>query len=222
VLDDEVADTAIGLLINTLRELPKAERFLRAGKWLEGNYPLTKTTLRNRRIGMVGMGRIGRAIAKRLDAFGVPIAYHARHEHSGLPYRYYGNLVDLARDNDVLIVITPGGAATNNLINAEVLDALGPDGVLLNLARGSVVDQPALIKALRERRIYSVGLDVFADEPAVPDELLAMDHVVLLPHVGTATQYTRGLMDQLVVDNLLAFAAGKPPLTPVAETPWRR
>ena len=218
VLTEEVADTAIGLLLCTVRELPQAERHLRAGKWRERNYRLSKASLRDRTVGLVGMGRIGRAIARRLDAMNVPVVYHARHKAEA-PYRHYPNLVEMARDVDVLLVIVPGGAATKNLINADVLAALGPDGILVNIARGSVVDEPALIKALQDRTILSAGLDVFADEPNVPPELIAMDHVVLLPHLGSASNYTRTQMDQLVVDNLNAWAAGKPLLTPVPETP---
>lgn len=220
VLTDEVADTAIGLLLCTLRELPQAERYLRAGKWPEAPYPLTRTTLRNRTIGMVGMGRIGKAIARRLDAFGAPVVYHARRPKPHLPYRYYPGLVTMAQAVDTLIVIVPGGPDTRHLINAKVLEALGPEGVLINIARGSVVDEAALIKALQDRTIYSAGLDVFANEPAVPPELLAMDHVVLLPHIASGSHYTRGKMDRLVVDNLLSWFEGKGPLTPVRETPW--
>jgi lactate dehydrogenase-like 2-hydroxyacid dehydrogenase len=223
VLNEEVADTAIGLLLNTVREFPQAERYLRAGKWAsQGHYPLTKATLRNRTVGMVGMGRIGKAIAKRLDAFGVPVVYHSRNPQKGLNYKYYPKLLDMARDVDTLMVIVPGGANTNNMINAEVLNALGPNGVLINMARGSVVDEPALIEALKNRTIYSAGLDVFAKEPHVPKELLDMDHVVLFPHLGSSTEVTRAAMDQLVVDNILAWAAGKPPLTPVPETPPKK
>jgi hypothetical protein len=220
VLNEEVADTALGLLLCTVREFPQAERFVRAGKWPQGQYPLTKATLRNRTVGMVGMGRIGKAIARRLEAFGVPVVYHSRNPQPGVAYKYYPKLVDMARDVDTLMVIVPGGAATANMINAEVLAALGPNGILINLARGSVVDEPALIAALKNRTIYSAGLDVFAKEPQVPKELLEMDHVVLFPHLGSSTEVTRAAMDQLVVDNILAWAAGKPPLTPVPETPY--
>jgi len=220
VLDEEVADTALGLLLCTVRELPQSDRYLRAGKWPAAHYPLTKATLRNRTVGIVGMGRIGKAIAKRLDAFGVPVAYHSRNPQTGTNYKYYPKLLDMARDVDTLIVIVPGGAATANMINAEVLKALGPRGILINMARGSVVDEPALIEALKSRTIYSAGLDVFAKEPQVPRELIEMDHVVLFPHIGSATEVTRAAMDQLVVDNILAWAAGKPPLTPVPETPY--
>jgi len=220
VLTEEVADTALGLLLCTAREFPQAERFVRAGHWARKGYPLSKATLRNRTVGMVGMGRIGQAIARRLDAMQVPVVYHSRRPAAGLSYRHYPELMGMARDVNVLLVITPGGAKTKNLINAEVLAALGPDGILINMSRGSVVDEPALIKALQQKTILSAGLDVFAREPEVPAELIAMDHVVLFPHLGSASVATRDKMDQLVVDNLLAWAAGKPPLTPVAETPW--
>ena len=220
VLTEEVADTALGLLLCTAREFPQAERYLRAGKWVQKNYPLSKATLRNRTVGMVGMGRIGQAIARRLAAMQVPVVYHSRRPAAGVPYRHYPKLIDMARDVDVLMVITPGGAETKNLINAQVLAALGRDGILINMSRGSVVDEPALVKALQQNTILSAGLDVFAREPEVPAELIAMDNVVLFPHLGSASVATRDKMDQLVVDNLLAWAAGKPPLTPVPETPW--
>jgi len=220
VLTEEVADTALGLLLCTVREFPRAERYLRAGKWPQKNYPLSEATLRDRTVGMVGMGRIGQAIARRLAGMQVPVVYHSRRPAAGVSYRHYPKLIDMARDVDVLMVITPGGAETKNLINAEVLRTLGPNGILINMSRGSVVDEPALIKALQDKTILSAGLDVFAREPEVPAELLAMDHIVLFPHVGSGSVATREKMDQLVVDNLLAWAAGKPPLTPVPETPW--
>jgi lactate dehydrogenase-like 2-hydroxyacid dehydrogenase len=220
VLNEEVADTAVGLLLSTLREFPQAERYLRAGKWVEKAYQLSKGTLRGRTVGMVGMGRIGKAIARRLEAFGVPVVYHSRNPQPGVDYRYYPKLLDMARDVDTLMVIVPGGAATKNLIDAPVLEALGPDGVLINMARGSVVDEPALIAALKQGKIMSAGLDVFVNEPKVPQELIEMEHIVLFPHLGSASVATRRAMDQLVVDNLLAWAAGTPPLTPVVETPW--
>jgi lactate dehydrogenase-like 2-hydroxyacid dehydrogenase len=221
VLNEEVADTAVGLLLCAVRELPQAERYLRAGHWPKANYRLSAGTLRTRSVGLVGMGRIGTAIARRIEAFGVPVAYHTRNPRPELPYRYYPRLLDLARAVDTLIVIVPGGAATRNMIDAQVLDALGPDGVLINVARGSVVDEIALIAALREKKIMAAGLDVFVNEPEVPAELLALDNVVLLPHLGSASVFTREKMDQLLVDNILAWAAGKPPLSPVPETPWR-
>ena len=220
VLTEEVADTALGLLLCTVREFPQAERYLRAGKWREKDYSLSKASLRNRTVGLVGMGRIGQAIARRLDAMRVPVVYHSRRPAAGVSCRHYSNLIDMARDVDVLLVITPGGATTRNLINADVLAALGPQGILVNMARGSVVDEAALIKALQDKTILSAGLDVYLREPDVPAELTAMDHVVLFPHLGSASVATREKMDQLVVDNLKAWAVGKPPLTPVPETPW--
>jgi lactate dehydrogenase-like 2-hydroxyacid dehydrogenase len=220
VLDEEVADTALGLLLCTVREFPQAERYLRAGKWPAAGYPLSKATLRDRTVGMVGMGRIGKAIARRLEAFGVPVVYHSRNPQAGVKYKYYPKLVDMARDVDTLMVIVPGGASTQNMINKDVLEALGPNGILINMARGSVVDEGALIEALKNKTILSAGLDVYVKEPQVPPELIAMDHIVLFPHLGSASAYTRKAMDQLVVDNLLAWAAGQPPLTPVPETPW--
>jgi lactate dehydrogenase-like 2-hydroxyacid dehydrogenase len=220
VLTEEVADTALGLLLCTAREFPQAERFLRSGRWAQGDYPLSKATLRNRTVGLVGMGRIGQAIARRLDAMQVPVVYHSRRPAAGVTHRHYPKLIDMARDVDVLLVVTPGGEGTRNLINAEVLAALAADGILINMSRGSVVDEPALIKALQDKTILSAGLDVYAREPHVSPELIAMQQVVLFPHVGSASVATREKMDQLVVDNLLAWVAGKPPLTPVAETPW--
>jgi lactate dehydrogenase-like 2-hydroxyacid dehydrogenase len=222
VLTEEVADTGLGLLLCTVREFPQAERFLRAGKWVERGYPLTKATLRNRTVGMVGMGAIGQAIARRLEAMRVPVVYHSRRPATGVSYRHYPNLLDMARDVDTLLVITPGGAETRNMINAEVLKALGPEGILINMARGSVVDEEALIRALRDKTIMSAGLDVYLREPQVPSELIAMENVVLFPHLGSGTVHTRNQMDQMVVDNLVAWAAGKAPVSPVPETPWRK
>src|SRR5262249_52873805 len=159
-------------------------------------YPLTKATLRDRTVGMVGMGRIGQAIARRLAAMQVPVVYHTRRAAPDLPYRHYPRLVDMARDADVLLVIVPGGADTKNMIDAKVLEALGPNGILINMARGSVVDEPALVEALKQRKIFSAGLDVFVNEPEVPKELMEMDHVVLFPHLGSSTVFTRAAMDQ--------------------------
>jgi lactate dehydrogenase-like 2-hydroxyacid dehydrogenase len=219
VLNEEVADTALGLLLATIRQLPQADAYLRQGKWLAKPFPLT-VTLQDRTVGVVGMGRIGKAIAKRLEAFNAPVVYHSRNKADGVAYKHYPDLMAMARDVDVLIVITPGGAATKHLVNKDVLEALGPNGIVVNVARGSVIDEQALIAALRDKKILSAGLDVFEDEPRVPQALIDMEHVVLLPHVGSASVHCRNLMGQLVVDNLVAWANGKPPLTPVAETPW--
>jgi lactate dehydrogenase-like 2-hydroxyacid dehydrogenase len=220
VLNEEVADTALGLLLATVRELPQAERYLRSGQWAaKGDYRLT-ASLRDRTVGIVGMGRIGRAIARRLDAMRVPVTYHTRKPVADLSYRHYANLIEMAREVDVLLLIMPGGPDTRHMVNSEVLEALGPNGILINVARGSVVDEAALIAALRDGKILTAGLDVFANEPEVPQELLDMDHIVLFPHVGSASRPTRQAMEELVVDNLLAWHDGKPPLTPVPETPW--
>lgn len=219
VLTEEVADTALGLLIATLREFIKADRYLRAGHWPTQNYPLSAGSLRDRTVGIVGMGRIGQAIARRLDASKVPVVYHSRNPAKDVAYKHYPKLINMANDVDTLIAITPGGPSTAKIINAEVLKALGKRGVLINVARGSVVDEDALIAALKDGTIMAAGLDVFAKEPQVPPALVAMQNVVLLPHIASASVSTRNAMDQLVVDNLLAWFAGKAPLTPIAETP---
>jgi lactate dehydrogenase-like 2-hydroxyacid dehydrogenase len=221
VLNEEVADTALGLLLATVRHLPQAEKYLRAGNWPKhGDYQLTPS-LRDRTVGIVGMGRIGKAIARRLDAMKVPVVYHSRRP-ADVPYKHYPNILDMARDVTVMIVITPGGAATKNLVNADVLKSLGPEGILINVARGSVVDEAALIKALKDKTILSAGLDVFANEPKVPQELIDMEHVVLLPHVGSASHATRRAMDELVANNIISWFAGKGALTPVPETPVKK
>jgi lactate dehydrogenase-like 2-hydroxyacid dehydrogenase len=219
VLTEEVADIALGLLISTLREFVKADRYLRSGLWTTQQFPLSVGSLRDRKVGMVGMGRIGQAIGRRLDACRVPVVYHSRNPAEGVSYKHYPDLIEMAKAVDTLVLILPGGASTAKMINADVMKALGPRGVIINVARGSVVDEPALIAALKSGTILAAGLDVFANEPTVPDELKAMQNVVLLPHIGSASVVTRNAMDQLVVDNLKAWFAGKPPLTPVAETP---
>jgi lactate dehydrogenase-like 2-hydroxyacid dehydrogenase len=219
VLTEEVADLTMGLLIATLREFIKADRYLRSGLWQTQQFPLSVGSLRDRKVGMVGMGRIGQAIARRLDASKVPVVYHTRNPAADLSYKHYPDLIEMAKAVDTLIVIVPGGASTNKMINTEVMKALGPRGVIINVARGTVVDEQALVAALKSGTILAAGLDVFEREPNVPDELKAMQNVVLLPHIGSASVVTRNAMDQLVVDNLKAWFAGKPPLTPVAETP---
>jgi len=219
VLTEEVADIAMGLLIATLREFVKADRYLRSGLWTTQNFPLSVGSLRDRKVGMVGMGRIGQAIARRLDASKVPVVYHTRKPATGLSYQHYPDLIEMAKAVDTLVVIVPGSPSTNKMINAEVMKALGPRGVIINVARGTVVDEQAMIAALKSGTILAAGLDVFEKEPNVPDELKSMQNVVLLPHIGSASVVTRNAMDQLVVDNLKTWFAGKPPLTPVAETP---
>lgn len=223
VLTEEVADTAIGLLLMTVRELPSAERYLRAGKWaVEGAYPLTRATMRNRTVGIIGLGRIGLAIARRLDAMQVPVVYNNRRARTDVPYRHYPDLMAMAKDVDTLMFVLPGGKATEKLVDAELLKALGPSGVLINIGRGSTVDDAALIDALRNGTILAAGLDVFVDEPHVPEELIALPNTVLLPHVASASMHTRDAMGQLVVDNLRSWFERGQPITPVPETPWPR
>ncbi|RWH78460.1 MAG: 2-hydroxyacid dehydrogenase [Mesorhizobium sp.] len=219
VLTEEVADTAIGLLINTIRELPRAETWLRDGSWArDGNYRLSRLTLRGRRIGIFGMGRIGLAIARRLEAFGLPIAYHNRRQVEGLSYEYHGTLKGLAEAVDTLISVVPGGASTEKAVNVEILSALGPNGVFVNIGRGSTVDEAALAAALANGTIAAAGLDVFADEPSVPPALLAAPNTSLLPHVGSASEHTRRAMADLCVDNLVSWFSEGRALTPVPET----
>jgi lactate dehydrogenase-like 2-hydroxyacid dehydrogenase len=220
VLDDEVADTALGLMIMAVRQLPQAERYLRAGNWPKGAYPLTPS-LRGRTVGIVGLGRIGKAIATRVRGFALDVVYHGRHPQADVAYRYYPSLVEMAKAADILIIVAPGGPSTRHIVNAEVLEALGPDGVLVNIARGSLVDETALIEALRTGKILAAGLDVYDNEPNVPEALIALPNAVLLPHVGSASVKTRRAMAECVVGNIFAWADGKPPLTPVPETPWR-
>ena len=223
VLTEEVADTAVGLLLNTLRQLPQAEQWLRQGRWSrEGAFSLSPLSLRGRSVGLYGLGRIGLSIARRLEAFGVSIAYHTRSPREGLPYAYHPTLVGLAAAVDTLIVIVPGTEATRHTVNAEVLVALGGNGVLINVGRGSTVDEAALIAALQKGVIAGAGLDVFENEPQVPDALMALPNVSLLPHVASASVVTRNAMADLVVDNIAAWFATGRALTPVPETPFSR
>jgi lactate dehydrogenase-like 2-hydroxyacid dehydrogenase len=221
VLDDDVADIAIALTLAATRRLPQAERHLREGRWPSGAFPLT-ASLHGRVMGVLGLGRIGKAIARRAEAFGLRIAYHGRHKQDGVAYPYYPTPLALAEACDILMVAAPGGPETRHVVDARVLAALGRDGVLVNIARGSLVDEAALIAALRDGVIPAAGLDVYEHEPRVPAELIALDNAVLLPHVGSATAHTRSAMANLVVDNLLSWIDGKGPLTPTLETPWRR
>ncbi|MER8573121.1 2-hydroxyacid dehydrogenase [Mesorhizobium sp. M1338] len=219
VLTEEVADTAIGLLINTVRDLPRAEAWLRDGSWVrKGNYPLSRLTLRGRSVGIFGMGRIGQAIARRLEAFGLPVSYHNRRQVEGLSYQYHPTLKGLAEAVDTLISVAPGGASTEKAVNAEILSALGADGVFVNIGRGSTVDESALAASLANGIIAAAGLDVFADEPNVPKALLDAPNTSLLPHVGSASDHTRRAMADLCVDNLVSWFTERRPLTPVPET----
>ncbi len=206
VLNDCVADTAFALLLDTARRVSEADRYVRAGGWLKAAFPLGRK-VSGAKLGLVGYGRIGRTIAQRASGFDMPVRYHARHAVAGAPHAHEPSLLELARWADFLVVITAGGPATRHLINAEVLAALGPDGFLVNVARGSVVDEAALVQALQQRSIAGAGLDVFEDEPRVPEALCALDNVVLLPHVASATVETRQAMADRVFDNLQAWIA---------------
>jgi hydroxypyruvate reductase len=214
VLTEEVADLTLGLLLATIRRIPQGDRYVREGKWLKGPMALTDS-LQGKKVGIIGAGRIGRAIAKRLEAFNVKLAYQGPNRKSDLSWPYFADPVALAKDSEVLIAACPGGEATRGLVSRAVIDALGPKGFFVNIARGSVVDEPALLEALQQNRIAGAGLDVFADEPRVPEAFFALDNVVLQPHVASATHPTRQAMGQLVIDNLAAHFAGKPLLTPV-------
>jgi len=216
VLNDDVADLAIGLMLSASRQLPAADRYVRAGLWPAGAMPLARK-MSGARLGIVGMGRIGQAIAQRALAFNMTVAYTARSGKPELPFAFVPSLLALAEASDFLVLITPGGAATRRLIDAPVLKALGPKGFLVNVARGSVVDELALIEALENGTIAGAGLDVFEDEPRVPDRLLALQKVVLTPHIGSATAATRQAMADLAFNNLAAHFAGQPVLTPVPE-----
>lgn len=216
VLNDDVADLALGLMLATARNLVVADQHVRQGRWPSGPLPLGRK-LSGARLGIVGMGRIGQAIARRAAAFDMPIAYTSRNARTDVPYPHHPNATALAAWCDVLVVITPGGAATRKLINAEVLQALGPQGILVNVARGSVVDEAALIEALEAGTIAGAGLDVFENEPQVPERLRALPQVVLSPHIGSATRATRQAMADLAFNNLRAHFAGEALLTPVPE-----
>lgn len=216
VLNDDVADLALGLMLSASRQLPAADRYVRAGHWLQGNMPLARK-MSGARLGLVGIGRIGQAIAQRALAFNMSVAYTARSPRAGLPYAFHASAQALAAHVDYLVVITPGGAGTRHMINADVLKALGPRGFLINVARGSVVDEAALMEALDNGTIAGAGLDVFEDEPRVPQRLLDQHKVVLTPHIGSATAATRQAMADLAFNNLAAHFGGKPVLTPVPE-----
>lgn len=219
VLTEEVADTALGLLINAARGLPRAEAWLREGHWARGGaYPLSKTTLRGRHAGIFGMGRIGGAIARRLEALGLKVSYHNRRPVEGVAYDYHPTLLGLARSVDTLVSAAPGNASSMKAVNAEILRALGPDGIFVNVGRGATVDEPALIAALRDGTIAAAGLDVFADEPRVPQALLDLPNAYLLPHISSASVHTRDAMADLVVDNLVSWFTRRKALTPVPET----
>jgi lactate dehydrogenase-like 2-hydroxyacid dehydrogenase len=216
VLNDEVATTALMLMLASYRNLLASDAYVRAGRWPEEGQMTLSRSADNRRVGILGLGRIGLALARKLEPFHADIAYHNRTPRD-VPYRYYDDLAEMAAACEVLFVVTPGGADTRGIVNRKVLDALGPEGLLVNVSRGSVVDEPALVAALQEGRLGAAGLDVFADEPNVPEALFTMPNVVLTPHIGSATFETRSAMGNLVVDNLLQHLADGRVISPVPE-----
>ncbi|MBB3446146.1 2-hydroxyacid dehydrogenase [Rhizobium sp. BK379] len=223
VLNDEVADTAIALLLNTIRELPKAEAWLRDGNWKPGSaYPLTRYSLKGRHVGLYGLGRIGLEIAKRLEPFKVKISYHTRSRHADAPYDYHPTLKGLAEAVDTLVAIVPKTPQTHKTVNADILSALGPDGIVVNVGRGWTVNEDDLIAALNAGTIGGAGLDVFYDEPNVPAGLLSAPNTVLVPHIGSASIPTRNAMADLVAENLISWFEQGKPVTPVAETPVKQ
>jgi hydroxypyruvate reductase len=216
VLTECVADTTWMLILATVRCAVLNDRFVREGQWLRGAPPLTDKVW-GENLGIIGLGRIGRAIARRAEGFGMQVAYHGRSRQEDCSNPFHADVRELARWAKVLVVACPGGSATQNIVNREVLDALGKKGYLINISRGSTVDEPELVEALVEGRLAGAGLDVFADEPHVPEALMTLDNVVLQPHVGSGTHATRNAMGRLVLDNVAAWFAGKPLATPVAQ-----
>jgi lactate dehydrogenase-like 2-hydroxyacid dehydrogenase len=216
VLTDDVADLAMGLLLSVMRRICEADMFVRVGQWTanSASFPLA-TSLTRKTMGIVGLGRIGRAIARRAEAFGIEVVYHGRSEKTDVAYRYYPDLKEMAKKSDILMLACEGGVETEGLVNEQILNALGPKGVLINIARGSVVDEKALIQALVNKQIAAAGLDVYAKEPYIPEDLKKMDNVVLLPHIASATTETRSVMGELVIENLLAHFDGRTLITPV-------
>ena len=215
VLTDDVADLGVALLLAAARQVPQGDALVRSGSWPKGGLPLV-TKVSGKKVGVVGMGRIGASVAKRLSGFDCEISYFARSEKEGSPFRFVPDLLALARDSEFLIVTLSGGASTKNMINAEVLEALGPDGILVNVSRGTTVDEPALIAALQNKTIKAAGLDVFWNEPSINPAFFTLGNAVLQPHHASGTVETRKAMGQLVRDNLAAHFAGKPLITPVA------
>lgn len=214
VLNDAMAEFALGAMLALARQFPAADAFVRAGKWSEGPFPL-QTDLRGKTVGIVGLGRIGQEVGTRCQAMKMRVLYHGRQPRPNCPYPFYAHLVEMAQDADWLVVCTPGGAATQHLISAEVLDALGAKGRLVNIARGSVVDEQALLARLDDNRIAGAALDVFASEPHIAEAFKALSNTVLTPHIGSATVETRTAMGQMVVDNLRAHFDGRPLLSEV-------
>ena len=215
VLNDCVADTAFALVMDVARRITESDRFVRRGDWKKGAFPLA-TKVSGKKLGILGMGRIGRVIARRASGFDMEVRYHNRRRLDDVEYGYAETLEELAGWADFLVIASAGGAETRGLVSRGILDALGPQGYLVNISRGTVVDEQALVEALRDKRIAGAGLDVFEDEPNVPEALLALDNVVLLPHLASNTHETRAAMAQRVEDNLAAFLAGRPMISAAA------
>jgi len=215
VLNDCVADTAFALVMDVARRITESDRFVRRGDWQRGQFPLA-TRVSGKKLGILGMGRIGRVIARRASGFDMEVRYHNRRRLDDVDYGYAETLEELAGWADFLVIASAGGAETRGLVSRGILDALGPQGYLVNISRGTVVDEQALVEALRDKRIAGAGLDVFEDEPNVPEALLALDNVVLLPHLASNTHETRAAMAQRVEDNLAAFLAGRPMISAAA------
>ncbi|KAK0598124.1 hypothetical protein LWI29_031893 [Acer saccharum] len=214
VLTDDVADLAIGLIMAVLRRVSASDGFVRSGKWKDGDFRLA-TKFSGKSVGIVGLGRIGSAIAKRAEAFRCPISYHSRSQKRHTDYKYYSNIIDLATNCQILIVACALTQETHHIVNHKVIDALGPNGILINIGRGAHVDEPELVSALLEGRLAGAGLDVYENEPKVPEQLLGLDNVVLLPHVGSNTKETSKAMADLMIKNFEAYFGNKPLLTPV-------
>ena len=215
VLYDDVSDLGVVLAMCACRRIVAADRFVRAGRWLEGRMPPARKFSR-KRAGILGLGRIGNALAPRLQAFGMTIGFYDPMPKQGVPWRAYASPVELAQDSDILFLTAAGGPGVRHIVTAEVLDALGPEGVFVNIARGWLVDEAALVKALEEGRLGAAGLDVFEHEPKVPDALLAMDNVVLTPHIASSTEETMRAMGECLLDNMRSWFAGRGAVTPVA------
>ncbi len=214
VLTDDVADLGMAFIIMAPRRIAESERFLRAGKWPQGRMDLG-TNVRGKKLGILGLGRVGSALAKRAQGFGLDIGFYDIVPKNDTPYRVYSSLLEMAEDSDILFVSCQGGASTRWLVNAEVLDALGPKGFLVNVARGTIVDQQALVDAVTEKRIAGAAIDVFEDEPNAPEELFEVENIIMTPHIASSTGETRRAMADLVLENLRLHFAGKPVKTPV-------
>jgi lactate dehydrogenase-like 2-hydroxyacid dehydrogenase len=218
-LSEDVADMAMALFLNAVRQIPQAERFMRDGKWTGGNYPLA-SSLRDRTMGIVGLGRIGKAIARRAEAFGVKVVYTGRTRREGVAYPYFASVEDMAKHCDTLMMSLPGGPETDRIASRAALESLGPQGVFVNISRGSVVDEAALLDLLRSKKLLAAGLDVFMNEPKIDPAFYELDNVALSPHWAAGTHAARGMGQRIACNNVLSWIAGKGPLDPVPETPW--